>query len=152
MENKIKILKLLTWYKGLQEEQAKLRVIQAKINLDKLLKEKEELLREKKENYNILKEKKIVSSEELKSYILKIEKIFEDQKNLENKINAQKEELKSLHKLLEKAYKERKVMENLKDKAIKDWLFENIKKFYREMDDLVVLRQGFKDEDIKKDF
>ncbi|WP_038057676.1 hypothetical protein [Thermodesulfobacterium hydrogeniphilum] len=152
MENKIKVLKLLTWYKSLQEEQAKFSVTQAKINLDKLLKEKQELLKQKKENYNILKKKNLISAEELKNYIFKIEKIFEYQENLNNKINAQKEELKNLYKLLEKAYKERKVMENLKDKAIRDLLFENTKKFYREMDDLVVLIQGFKDEKFNKDF
>ena len=63
---------------------------------------------------------------------------------LNKKIKMQKEELRNLLDLLEKAYKEKKLMETLKNKAQQLLFIENIKKFYREMDDLILLRIGRK--------
>ncbi len=146
MENKIRILKLLTWYKGVKEEQAKLKVFKARMELNRFLQEKQRLLKEKKETYKELKEKKVISSQELRDYILRMEKLLGDQDVLERKIKQKEEELNRLYKLLEEAYKERKLMENLKDRTIKEWLFEKNRLFYREMDELAILRQGLKNE------
>jgi len=52
----------------------------------------------------------------------------------------QKEEFRNLLDLLEKAYKEKKLMETLKNKAQQLLFIESIKKFYKEMDDLILLR------------
>jgi len=47
-----------------------------------------------------------------------------------------------------KAYKERKLMESLKEKTKAAWLFEQTKKFYKEIDDLAILRAAKKNEQI----
>jgi hypothetical protein len=54
MRKKLEILKLLTWYKSLQEEQAKIRVINCRINLEKLLQEKETIISLRKNYYDSL--------------------------------------------------------------------------------------------------
>jgi hypothetical protein len=142
MKKKLKILKLLTWYKGLQEEQAKIRVINCRINLEKLLQEKETIISLRKNYYDSLEKKCVFTAEEFKYKLFQIEKNKEFENLLNKKIDMQNEELKTLLKLLEKVYKERKLMENVKNKVKHIWDLENIKRFYKEMDDLVLLRRG----------
>ncbi len=142
MRKKLEILKLLTWYKSLQEEQTKIRVINCRINLEKLLQEKETIISLRKSYYDSLEKGCIFSAEEFKYRLFQIEKNKEFEILLNKKIDMQNEELKTLLKLLEKAYKERKLMEISKNKVKQIWDLENIKRFYKEMDDLVLLRRG----------
>lgn len=142
MKRKLEILKLLTWYKGLQEEQAKIRVINCRTNLKKLLQEKEEITSLRKNCYSFLEKERILSGEELKYILFQAEKSLEFEKAINKKIETQREELKSLLKILEKAYKERKLMETSKNKVQQLWNMEITKKFYRELDDLILLRKG----------
>jgi hypothetical protein len=142
MKKKLKILKLLTWYKGLQEEQVKIRVINCRINLEKLLQEKETIISLRKNYYDSLEKKSVFTAEEFKYKLFQIEKNKEFENLLNKKIDMQNEELKTLLKLLEKTYKERKLMENVKNRVKHIWDLENIKRFYKEMDDLVLLRRG----------
>lgn len=144
MRRQVKLLKFLTWYKTLQEEQAKLRVINCKINLEKLLQEKKEIINFRKNNYDMLGKKRLFNGEELKYILFQTEKSLEFEDMLDKKIKMQKEELKNLLDLLEKAYKEKKLMETLKNKAQQLLSIESIKKFYKEMDDLILLRIGRK--------
>ena len=142
MKKKLEILKLLTWYKSLQEEQAKIRVINCRINLEKLLQEKETIISLRRDYYDSLEKKCVFTAEELKYRLFQIKKNKEFENLLNKKIDMQNEELKTLFKLLEKAYKERKLMEISKNKVKHIWDLENIKRFYKEMDDLVLLRRG----------
>lgn len=144
MKRKLEILRLLTWYKSLQEEQAKIRVINCRINLEKLLQEKESIISLRKNYYTNLEKERFFNSEELKYRLFQIEKNKDFENLLNKKIDMQKEELSNLLSLLEKAYKERKLMEISKNKVQQMWNIENIKKFYREMDDLILLRRGRK--------
>ncbi|MDF2953633.1 MAG: hypothetical protein OD816_000878 [Thermodesulfobacterium sp.] len=144
MKKKLEVLKLLTWYKHLQEEQAKIRVVNCKINLEKLLKEKDAVISFKKNCYNTLEKERILNGEELKYMLFLAERSSEFENKLSQKIDMQKKELKNLLSILEKAYKERKLMETSKNKVQQLWNAENIKKFYREMDDLILLRTGRK--------
>lgn len=142
MKRKLEILKLLTWYKSLQEEQVKIRVINCRINLEKLLQEKKTIISLRKNHYNALEKAYILNGEELKYKLFLIEKSKDFENLLNKKIDMQNEELKNLINILEKAYKERKLMETSKNKVQQMWNMENIKKFYREMDDLILLRRG----------
>ncbi len=144
MKRRLKLLGLLSWYKGLQEEQTKIRLNNCRMNLQKLLDEKTSLINQRKETYNILEKKKLLSSEEIKYFLFKNEKILEFQELLNKKIEIQKKELENLLAVLEKAYKERKTMEILKNKTQQLWFLDNLRKFYREMDDLTILRKGRK--------
>ncbi|MBO8143055.1 MAG: hypothetical protein H0Z16_00490 [Thermodesulfobacterium sp.] len=144
MKRKLEVLKLLTWYKHLQEEQAKIRVVNCKINLEKLLKEKDAVISFRKNCYNTLEKERILNGEELKYMLFLAERSSEFENKLSQKIDMQKKELENLLGLLEKAYKERKLMETSKNKVQQLWNAENIKKFYREMDDLILLRTGRK--------
>jgi len=144
MKRKLEVLKLLTWYKHLQEEQAKIRVVNCKINLEKLLKEKDAVISFRKNCYNTLEKERILNGEELKYMLFLAERSSEFENKLSQKIDMQKKELENLLSLLEKTYKERKLMETSKNKVQQLWNAENIKKFYREMDDLILLRTGRK--------
>ncbi|PMP68182.1 MAG: hypothetical protein C0190_01940 [Thermodesulfobacterium geofontis] len=144
MKRKLEILKLLTWYKGLQEEQAKVRVINCRINLEKLLQEKETIISLRRLYFDTLEKERIYNVEELKYKLFQIEKNKDLENLLNKKIDMQKDELKNLLNLLEKAYKERKLMEISKNKVQQMWNMEKIKKFYRDMDDLILLRRGRK--------
>ena len=144
MRRRVKLLKFLTWYKTLQEEQAKIRVINCRINLEKLLQEKNKVIIFRKNSYEMLEKKRLFNSEELKYILFQTEKSLEFEDILNKKIKIQKEELKNLLNLLEKAYKEKKLMETLKNKSQQLLSMENIKKFYKEMDDLILLRIGRK--------
>ncbi|MCD6489364.1 MAG: hypothetical protein J7K20_01375 [Thermodesulfobacterium sp.] len=142
MKRKLEVLKLLTWYKYLQEEQAKIRVINCKINLEKLLKEKEAIISFRKNCYSTLEKERILNGEELKYRLFLAEKSSKFENKLKQKIDMQKKEFENLLALLEKTYKDRKLMETSKNKVQQLWNIENIKKFYREMDDLILLRMG----------
>jgi predicted transposase YbfD/YdcC len=142
MRRRLEVLKLLTWYKGLQEEQAKIRVISCRTNLEKLLQEKDTIISLKKNCYTFIEKKRNLSSEELKYVLFQAERSSEFEKIIERKIEMQKKELKTLLDNLEKAYKERKLMETSKNKVQQLWDLENIKKSYRELDDLILLRRG----------
>ncbi len=144
MKRKLKLLALLSWYKGLQQEQAKIRVINCKINLEKLLNEKISLINQRKETYNILEKKKLISSEEIKYFLFQSEKNLKFQELLDKKIEIQKKELENLLMTLEKTYKERKTIEILRNKTQQLWFLENLRKFYKEMDDLTIIRKGRK--------
>lgn len=144
MKRKLKLLALLSWYKGLQQEQAKIRVINCKINLEKLLNEKINLINQRKQTYNLLEKKKLLSSEEIKYFLFQNEKNLKFQELLDKKINIQKKELENLLMSLEKTYKERKTIEILRNKTQQLWFLENLRKFYKEMDDLTIIRKGRK--------
>ena len=88
------------------------------MNLEKILKEKEEISKRKKECYKHIQNKKFLTGEELKNLLFEKDRCLELEKISEEKIKEQKEELESFLKLLENVHKEKRLMENLYEKII----------------------------------
>lgn len=143
MKKKLQVLKFLTWYKSLQEENIKIRLLNCKTRLEKLVGEKNSTISFRKNCYHRL-EKNILKGEEFKYILFLINKSIEFEEKLNQEIELQEKQLKELINALEKAYKEKKLMENFYTKTWQLWNIENIRKFYKEMDDLILLRTGRK--------
>ncbi|QER41630.1 hypothetical protein F1847_02295 [Thermodesulfobacterium sp. TA1] len=142
MRNKLRALKTLAWYKELKEEQAKATLLQAKQVYQILLKEKENLIKEKEEAFKGLENKKVLTAEELKTYLEILEVFFVAKEELETKIKTQEREIDLLLEALKNAYQEKRVAEILRDKTYRLFYEEGLKNFYRQMDDLMVIRRG----------
>ncbi|RKX59325.1 MAG: hypothetical protein DRP29_04835 [Thermodesulfobacteriota bacterium] len=142
MRRKLKLLNLLTRYKELKEEEIKNKVFICRMNLEKILKEKEEISKRKKECYKHIQNKKFLTGEELKNLLFEKDRCLELEKISEEKIKEQKEELESFLKLLENVHKEKRLMENLYEKNYRFWLSEQERKILKEIDDLVLLKRG----------
>ncbi len=148
MRERLKILQLLTWYKKLKEEQAQAKVFNARKEINMLEEKKEEVLQEKSQLYEKLKNSGLLTAEEFKVFLAEIENINKYKEFLDKEIEKKQKELGILSEELIKAYKERKLMESLKEKTKAAWLFEQTKKFYKEIDDLAILRAAKKNEQI----
>ena len=68
MRRRVELLKFLTWYKALQEEQAKIKVINCRINLGKLLQKKNEVIIFRKNSYDMLEKKRLFNSKNISYY------------------------------------------------------------------------------------
>ncbi len=141
MRRRLEVLKLLTWYKSLREEQAKMEVANCRLNLEKLKQKKDSIISLRKNCYTLLEKERVLSGGDLKYVMSQIERASEFEKTIDNQIEMQKKELIKLLNALEKAYKERKLMERVRDKVQQLWNMEMVKKHYKEMDDLVILRR-----------
>ena len=140
MREKLKVYKLLTWYKKVREDKVQSELSKKRKELSELKKEKEKLIRQKKELYKRLYEQKTVSAERLKSTFYEANTLNALVEKLEGSISLKKREVeKTKHQLME-AFKERRLMERLTEKTEEAWRFEETKRFYKELDDLVILR------------
>lgn len=142
MKDKLKVLKILAWYKELKEEQTKAKMLQAKQVYQGLLAEKEKMIKEKEEDLKDLQTKKVLTAEELKAYLERLEIFFSIKEQLEEKIEAQKRELDLLLEELRQTHQEKRVAEVLRDKTYRHFHEESLKNFYRQMDDLMMLKRG----------
>jgi hypothetical protein len=139
---KLRILKLLTWYKELQEEKVKVRIYQAKIGLEKLLLEKKLLEEEYNDSFRYLQETKILSADELKVWFNYFEVLKEFKEIAEKKIETQQKYLEDLRKDLLQKNREKRLMERLYHRTLLKFNRENYRKFLKDLDDLVLLRKG----------
>ncbi|MGC9108822.1 MAG: hypothetical protein ACP5HI_01010 [Caldimicrobium sp.] len=139
---KLRILKLLTWYKELQEEKVKMRIYQAKIGLEKLLLEKKLLEEEYNDSFRYLQETKIFSADELKAWFNYFEVLKEFKEIAEKKIETQQKYLEDLRKDLLQKNREKRLMERLYHRTLLKFNRENYRKFLKDLDDLVLLRRG----------
>jgi len=142
LPKRLRLFKLLTWYKELQEEQAKLRIYHARVNLEKLLQEKRLLEEEYEESLQHLKAKRAFSAEELRGWLNYFEVLKEFREISEKKVKTQEEHLESLKNELIKINREKRLMERLHEKALFRVNLEEAKKFFKDLDDLVLLRRG----------
>lgn len=142
MSRKLRILRLLSWYKSLQEEQNKLRVYNAKLNLQKLLEEKEILDEEYGECYKYLKEERSFSGEELRNWFGYLERLIEFRQISDKKVEMQKGILSELQEELKRKNQEKRLMERLTEKTQRQLDLEEMKKEWKDLDDLILMRRG----------
>lgn len=139
---RLKLLKLLSWYKELQEEKAKVRVYHARMALQKLLEEKKIIEEEYKECFDYLQKEKTFFADELRAWFNYFE-ILKDFRNIaEKKIETQLKYLEELKEELLEKNREKRLMERLYEKTLLRFNRENLKRFLKELDDLVLLRRG----------
>lgn len=142
MKRRLRLFRLLKWYKELLEEQSKLRVYEASVNLQKLFAEKELLEEEFNDCQKYIEAKKIFTAEELNQWINYFERLLEFRQIVDNKIRAQEEILEKLKEELKERHQERRLTERMLNKSLLQFNAERFKKELRELDDLILLRRG----------
>lgn len=142
MSRKLKILRLLSWYKGLQEEQCKVRVYNARVNLQKLIEEKEILEEEYEESCTHLRVKRIFSGEELKNWGHYLGRLMEFREIADKKVEMQEGILSELKEELQKRHQEKRLMQRLTQKTQLQLSLEALKREWKELDDLIIMCRG----------
>ncbi len=139
---KLKILKLLSWLKELEEEQSKVRLFSASLYYQKLLEEKRIIEEEYKDCLNYIQGKKSFSGEELKEWLFYLERLKEFQGISEKKIEAQREIVNQLQEELIKRHQERRLMERLREKGQRRLEIERTKREWQYLEDLFLITKG----------
>ncbi|MFN4131789.1 MAG: hypothetical protein ACK4GE_01775 [Caldimicrobium sp.] len=142
MKRKIKLLKLLSWYKELQEERSKVRVYHALLNLQKLMEEKKLIEEEYMDCINYLEKEKTFSGGEVKEWLYYLNTLLEFSQIADNKIKIQKEHLELLKEELKRRNQEKRLMEKLMKKTQGHFHIEEMKKELKEIDEITLLRKG----------
>lgn len=119
-----------------------MRVYHARIALQKLLEEREILEEEYRESFNYLQKEKRFYADELRAWFNYFEALKDFRNIAENKIKTQQKYLEELREELLKKNREKRLMERLYVKTL--WIFnkESLKRFLKELDDIVLLRKG----------
>ena len=139
---RIRLLDLLSRIKRLQEEREILRRNQALELLKTLEKEHEELVEERKEVSQVFNKSRFFKAVELQDLIRLRDSILEREKIAEKKLKDGYEELAKIEEELLERHKERRLFERLKEKEMWKQSEEELKRLYRELDELALLRQG----------
>ncbi len=140
MREKLRVYRLLSWYKKLKEEQIQSQVARLKKELNDLQEKKAEVVWEREKRYQELSKKRKMTAEELRGFFSDIEALKNLEQQIVKNIEFKAKELENTSKTLIEAYKQRRLMETLTKKTEDLWRFEETKRFYKELDDLVVLR------------
>jgi len=138
----IRLLDLLSRIKRLQEEREILRRNQALELLKTLKKEHEELVEERKEVSQVFTKSRFFKAVELQDLIRLRDSILEREKIAEKKLKDGYEELAKIEEELLERHKERRLFERLKEKEMWKQSEEELKRLYRELDELALLRHG----------
>jgi len=138
----IRLLDLLSRIKRLQEEREGLRRSQALELLKTLKKEHEELVEERKEVSQVFTKSRFFKAVELQDLIRLRDSILEREKIAEIRLKNGYEELAKIEEELLERHKERRLFERLKEKEMWKQSEEELKKLYRELDELALLRHG----------
>jgi|YNPMSStandDraft_2_1061718.scaffolds.fasta_scaffold01346_10 hypothetical protein len=138
----IRLLDLLSRIKRLQEEREGLRRSQALEILKTLKKEHEELVEERKEVSQVFTKSRFFKAVELQDLIRLRDSILEREKIAEIRLKNGYEELAKIEEELLERHKERRLFERLKEKEMSKQSEEELKKLYRELDELALLRHG----------
>ena len=138
----IRLLDLLSRIKRLQEEREILRRNQALELLKTLKKEHEELVEERKEVSQVFTKSRFFKAVELQDLIRLRDSILEREKIAEIRLKNGYEELAKIEEELLERHKERRLFERLKEKEMWKQSEEELKKLYRELDELALLRHG----------
>jgi flagellar biosynthesis chaperone FliJ len=138
----IRLLDLLSRIKRLQEEREGLRRSQALELLKTLKKEHEELVEERKEVSQVFTKSRFFKAVELQDLIRLRDSILEREKIAEIRLKNGYEELAKIEEELLERHKERRLFERLKEKEMSKQSEEELKKLYRELDELALLRHG----------
>ena len=140
MREKLRTYKLLTWYKKLREEQTQAELNKQKKVAQEISQKIKEVKTQREKKYEEMENKKVFTGEELLSKFTEIFQLQELEKRFNHELEEKKKEINFLFQRLMQEFKERQLMERLTEKTEEAWRFEELKKFYKEMDDLVVLR------------
>jgi hypothetical protein len=138
----IRLLDLLSRIKRLQEEREVLRRSQALELLKTLKKEHEELVEERKEVSQVFTKSRFFKAVELQDLIRLRDSILEREKIAEIRLKNGYEELAKIEEELLERHKERRLFERLKEKEMWKQSEEELKRLYRELDELALLRHG----------
>jgi cell fate (sporulation/competence/biofilm development) regulator YmcA (YheA/YmcA/DUF963 family) len=138
----IRLLDLLSRIKRLQEEREVLRRNQALELLKTLKKEHEELVEERKEVSQVFTKSRFFKAVELQDLIRLRDSILEWEKIAEIRLKNGYEELAKIEEELLERHKERRLFERLKEKEMWKQSEEELKRLYRELDELALLRHG----------
>jgi cell fate (sporulation/competence/biofilm development) regulator YmcA (YheA/YmcA/DUF963 family) len=138
----IRLLDLLSRIKRLQEEREVLRRSQALELLKTLKKEHEELVEERKEVSQVFTKSRFFKAVELQDLIRLRDSILEWEKIAEIRLKNGYEELAKIEEELLERHKERRLFERLKEKEMWKQSEEELKRLYRELDELALLRHG----------
>jgi hypothetical protein len=138
----IRLLDLLSRIKRLQEEREILRRNQALELLKTLKKEHEELVEERKGVSQVFTKSRFFKAVELQDLIRLRDSLLEWEKIAEKKLKDGYEELAKIEEDLLERHKERRLFERLKEKEMWKQSEEELKRLYRELDELALLRQG----------
>ncbi len=142
MNRKIKLLKLLSWYKKLQEENCKVRVYHARTNLQKLLEEKNLIEEEYKESSEYLESKGSFNGEECKAWLNYLQALLEFKEIADNKVEMQREVLEKLKEELQSFHREKRLVERFTERVLFRFNMEEFKRAIKELDELTLLRKG----------
>jgi hypothetical protein len=138
----IRLLDLLSRIKRLQEEREVLRRSQALELLKTLKKEHEELVEGRKEVSQVFTKSRFFKAVELQDLIRLRDSILEREKIAEIRLKNGYEELAKIEEELLERHKERRLFERLKEKEMWKQSEEELKRLYRELDELALLRHG----------
>jgi len=139
---RIRLLDLLCRIKRLQEEREVLRRNQALELLKTLKEEYEELVKERKEVSQVFTKSCFFRAAELQDLIRFRDSLLEREKNAEKKLKDGYEELAKIEEELLKRHKERRLFERLREKERWKQSEEELKRLYRELDELALLIGG----------
>lgn len=141
LRKRLKTYRLLAWYKNLKEERIKVQLIKIKSELKCLVREKEDLLITKRNLFENLQASSLVPAEVFKTLFENLEYLFVVEERISKQIQEKRKELEEVYHDLIRAYQERKTAEVLRDKTKRNILTEEILKFYREMDEMMITRR-----------
>jgi len=110
--------------------------------LKTLKKEHEELVEERKEVSQVFTKSRFFKAVELQDLIRLRDSILEREKIAEKKLKDGYEELAKIEEELLERHKERRLFERLKEKEMWKQSEEELKRLYRELDELALLRHG----------
>jgi len=136
-----RILKTLLSIRELREERARERLGLALSALKNATRDLEQIYKLQESLFSELSGREL-SGKDLFLYGQGLEATFYERRRAEEKCRARKEEVENLRKELEKAHREKRVVERLYERLRRKYRHEEEKIFFREMDDLALMRGG----------
>jgi len=136
-----RILNTLLYLRELREERARDRLAEALAALEAARRDLEEVRENRRAVYNRLSGATL-SGRDLRLYGEGLEATFGEVNRLEEKLRSRTRQVEDLKKELEKAHIEKKVVEKYRERIWQRFRREEEKAFYRELDDLALMRRG----------
>jgi flagellar biosynthesis chaperone FliJ len=140
MSRRLKVLELMTRYKELKEEQAKIELFKTQQLLKKLVEEKQKAKEGRNKLYQEMEKKKVMNAEEFLNYFNSVNFLREKERIFESKIKNQEKKAERWREELIRFHNEKRLVERLRDKVRQEWLREQEKSFFKEMDELTILK------------
>jgi len=140
MSRRLKVLELMTRYKELKEEQAKIELFKTQQLLKKLVEEKQKAKEGRNKLSQEMEKKKVMNAEEFLNYFNSVNFLREKERIFESKIKNQEKKAERWREELIRFHNEKRLVERLRDKVRQEWLREQEKSFFKEMDELTILK------------